>query len=326
LDGKKRPLKGVIHAATLYADGLAAEMSIEQFASAVRVKADGAAALDAATRALAAAGRALDFFILYSSATTLLGNPGQANYVAANAAVEAIAEARAKDGLPALAVAWGPIADTGALQRQAAVAEHLERHLGRPAMPPRKALDLLDGLWASGEPSPVVLDVDWRALSVRSLAPARFEAVAPSRDNEGGADFLALIADLEEADARDVLAELIAEKVAEVLGMTTDAIDMTRPVADLGLDSLMGMELKLGLEERIGVDLPPMLLAEGGSVNRIAEKVTAQLRSGGLKATTQERTVVDATLRQHAEALDPEALDEAITTFRKDDSRKRLLS
>jgi len=122
------------------------------------------------------------------------------------------------------------------------------------------------------------------------------------------------------------LAELIAEKVAEVLGMTTDAIDMTRPVADLGLDSLMGMELKLGLEERIGVDLPPMLLAEGGSVNRIAEKVTAQLRSGGLKATTQERTVVDATLRQHAEALDPEALDEAITTFRKDDSRKRLLS
>ena len=326
LDGKKRPLKGVIHAATLYADGLAAEMSIEQFASAVRVKADGAAALDAATRALAADGRALDFFILYSSATTLLGNPGQANYVAANAAVEAIAEARAKDGLPALAVAWGPIADTGALQRQAAVAEHLERHLGRPAMPPRKALDLLDGLWASGEPSPVVLDVDWRALSVRSLAPARFEAVAPSRDNEGGADFLALIADLEEADARDVLAELIAEKVAEVLGMTTDAIDMTRPVADLGLDSLMGMELKLGLEERIGVDLPPMLLAEGGSVNRIAEKVTAQLRSGGLKATTQERTVVDATLRQHAEALDPEALDEAITTFRKDDSRKRLLS
>jgi len=228
--------------------------------------------------------------------------------------------------LPALAVAWGPIADTGALQRLAAVAEHLERHLGRPAMPPRKALDLLDGLWASGEPSPVVLDVDWRALSVRSLAPARFEAVAPSRDNEGGADFLALIADLEEADARDVLAELIAEKVAEVLGMTTDAIDMTRPVADLGLDSLMGMELKLGLEERIGVDLPPMLLAEGGSVNRIAEKVTAQLRSGGLKATTQERTVVDATLRQHAEALDPEALDEAITTFRKDDSRKRLLS
>jgi acyl transferase domain-containing protein/NADPH:quinone reductase-like Zn-dependent oxidoreductase/short-subunit dehydrogenase/acyl carrier protein len=326
LDGKRRPLKGVIHAAALYADGLAAEMSIEQFASAIRVKADGAAALDAATRGLAADGRALDFFILYSSATTLLGNPGQANYVAANAALEAIAEARAKDGLPALTVAWGPIADTGALKRNAAVSEHLERHLGRPPMPPRRALDLLDGLWASGAPAPTVLDVDWRALSPRSLAPARFEAVAPTRENDGGVDFLELIADLEEADARDVVAEVIAEKVAEVLGMTADSIDLAKPVADLGLDSLMGMELKLGLEERIGVELPPMLLAEGASVNRIAEKVTAQLRSGGMKATTRERNVVDATLRQHAGALDPEALDEAITTFRKDDSRKRLLS
>lgn len=326
LNGKRRPLKGVIHAAAQYADGLAAEMSVEQFASAIRVKADGAAALDAATRGLADEGAALDFFILYSSATTMLGNPGQANYVAANAALEAIARSRAADGLPALAVCWGPIANTGALRRQAAVADHLERYLGRPAMAPGRALNLLDGLWASGEPAPIVLDVDWRVLGGRSLTPARFKNVAPTRENEGGADFTTLIADLDEADARDVVAELIAEKVAEVLGMTTDSIDFTRPVADLGLDSLMGMELKLGLEDRIGVDLPPMLLAEGGSVNRIAEKVTAQLRSGGQKATTRERTVVDATLRQHAEAIDPEALDEAITTFRKDDSRRRLLS
>lgn len=326
IDGKRQPLKGVIHAAALYADGLAAEMSVEQFASVLRAKADGAVALDIATRTLAADGKKLDFMILYSSVTTALGNPGQANYVAANAAVEAIARARKADGLPAMAVAWGPIKDTGALQRNAAVAEHLERYLGRPAMAPQAALNLLDGLWASGEAVPIVLDIDWRSLGGHSLSPARFAKVAPARDQDGGGDFIALIADLDEADARDVVAEMIAEKVAEVLGMTPDAIDLARPVADLGLDSLMGMELKLGLEERLGVDLPPMLLAEGGSVNRIAEKVLTQLRTGAGGATTQERTVVDATLRQHAEALDPEAMDEAITAFRKDDSRKRLLS
>ncbi|MEQ9123002.1 MAG: SDR family NAD(P)-dependent oxidoreductase, partial [Alphaproteobacteria bacterium] len=127
---KRLPLRGVVHSADYYADGMASEMTAESFAAAVRVKADGAAALDAATRAMAGAGRPIDFLVLYSSATTVLGNPGQANYVAGNAADEAIAAARQADGLPGMAVAWGPIRDTGALHRQAAVAAHLERQLG----------------------------------------------------------------------------------------------------------------------------------------------------------------------------------------------------
>lgn len=323
LDRKRMPLKGVVHAAAVYADGVAAEMSLEAFRQAVAVKADGAVALDAATRDLD-----LDFFILYSSATTVLGNPGQANYVAGNAAVEAVARARQAAGLPAMAVAWGPIKDTGALKRQSAVAEHLERQLGRPAMAPGAALDLLDRLWASGEAAPVVLDVDWRALGQRARSMARFGRVAPAGDSEGGDDFVQLIAGLDEADARDVVAELIAERVAEVLGMAPDQVDLARPVADLGLDSLMGMELKLSLEERIGVELPTMLLAEGGSVMRIAEKVTRQLRAGaatGGGGDERARDEIDRTLRQHAESLDPDDVEDAISSFRQDSERRRLL-
>jgi len=326
IDAKNRPLKGVVHAAARYADGLAAEMTPESVRAAVSVKADGAAALDAASRILAAEGRALDFFVLYSSATTVLGNPGQANYVAGNAAAEAIARDRRRDGFPAMAVGWGPIRDTGALQRQASVAAHLERQLGRPAMAPQAALDLLDPLWASGEAAPAVLDVDWRALGPRMRSAARFERVAPKDSDEDSADFIRLISGMDEADARDVVAELIAEKVAEVLGMTPDQVDVARPVADLGLDSLMGMELKLGLEERLGVDLPAMLLAEGASVARIAEKVTLQLRSGAGVRDDRTHDEVDRTLQQHAESLDPEAVEEAITTFRQDSERRRLLS
>lgn len=326
VDSARRPLRGVIHAAAVYADGIAAEMSLAAFRRAVSVKADGAAALDRATRAMAASGRPLDFFILYSSATTALGNPGQANYVAGNAAVEGLARARQADGLPAMAVAWGPISATGALKRQAAVEEHLERQLGRPAMQPEAALDLLDSLWASGEAAPIVLDIDWRLLSQRMRGAARFARVAPAVEGEDGSDFLQLIADLEEADARDVVAELIAERVADVLGMDADQVDVSRPVADLGLDSLMGMELKLGLEERIGVELPAMLLAEGASVSRIAEKVTNQLRAGAGLRDDRARSEADKALRQHAETLDPEAVEDAISSVQQEGERRRLLS
>lgn len=326
IDGKRRPLRGVIHAAAIYADGIAAEMSLADFRRAVAVKADGAAALDRAVRQLEKEGRALDFFVLYSSATTALGNPGQANYVAGNAAVEAIARDRQADGLPAMAVAWGPIRGTGALGRHAAIEEHLERQLGRPAMAPLEALDLLDGLWASGDAAPIVLDIEWRSLSKRMRNAARFARVAPARENDDGSDFVQLIIDLEEADARDVVAELIAERVAAVLGMEADQVDVSRPVADLGLDSLMGMELKLSLEERIGVELPAMLLAEGASVARIAEKVTNQLRAGAGVRDDRARSEADKTLRQHAESLDPEAVEDAISSVRQSGERRRLLS
>ena len=108
--------------------------------------------------------------------------------------------------------------------------------------------------------------------------------------------------------------------------MAPDQVDVTRPVSDLGLDSLMGMELKLSLEERIGVELPAMAIAEGGSVARIAEKVTTQLRAGADSKTDRTRNEVDETLRRHATSLDPEAVDDAITTFRQTDERRRLLS
>lgn len=326
IDGKRRPLKGVVHAAAVYADGLAAEMSRAQFARALAVKADGAANLDAALRGLWAGGAGPDFFLIYSSATVVLGNPMQANYVAGNAAAEAIARTARADGLPVTAIAWGPLKATGALARQAGVEEHLERQLGRPAMAPAAALDLLDDLWTAGEAAPIVLDVDWRALSRQATGPARFDLVRPAVDAAESADFARVIAGMDEADARDVVAELLAEQVAHVLGMTPDQVDVARPVADLGLDSLMAMELKLSLEERLGLELPAMLLAEGASVTRIAERVTTMVRAGAGIGDDKARGVAERTLRRHAEALNVEALDEAISNYREDDGRARLLS
>ncbi|MBR0678675.1 SDR family NAD(P)-dependent oxidoreductase, partial [Roseomonas alkaliterrae] len=119
------PLRGVVHAAAAYADGAASGMDAARFAAALGPKLAAAEALDRLT-----AEDPLHLFLLFSSATTAFGNPGQANYVAANAAIEAIARRRHAEGRPALAVGWGPIADAGLLAREAATAEALERRTG----------------------------------------------------------------------------------------------------------------------------------------------------------------------------------------------------
>jgi NAD(P)-dependent dehydrogenase (short-subunit alcohol dehydrogenase family) len=119
------PLRGVVQAAAIFADAAAARQDSASFARVLAPKLAVAEALEALTIK-----DPLHLFLLFSSATTAFGNPGQANYVAANAALEGIARRRQAEGKPALAVGWGPIADAGVLTRQSAASEKLERLIG----------------------------------------------------------------------------------------------------------------------------------------------------------------------------------------------------
>lgn len=111
---RTHPIKGIVHAAMVLDDALIANLDAKRIATVLRPKVDGAANLDRLTR-----GDRLDYFLMYSSVTTLFGNAGQAAYVAANAYLEGLAQQRRADGLPALAVRWGAIGDTGVLARNA---------------------------------------------------------------------------------------------------------------------------------------------------------------------------------------------------------------
>jgi NAD(P)-dependent dehydrogenase (short-subunit alcohol dehydrogenase family) len=157
------PLKGVIHAAMVLDDALIANLDQDRFADVMRPKIDGAANLDRLTR-----GATLDYFVLFSSATTVIGHPGQANYVAANAYLESLARGRVAEGLPALAVAWGAIEDVGYLARKADVREKLSRRLGQAGITAREALDALGRLLVETDgrrqtAALVVAPVDWSA-------------------------------------------------------------------------------------------------------------------------------------------------------------------
>lgn len=265
------PIRGVVHAAAAFADGAAATMDAARFARVLAPKLDGARHLDALTR-----GDALDLFLLFSSATTVFGNPGQANYVAANAGLEAIARRRRTEDLPALAVGWGPIADAGVLARDAATAATLERRTGVSAMPAQEALAALPALLAAGVAVAHVARIGWGALSAALpiLAEPAYGEVRAARDGAAeGVDLRAELRALPPDEARARLLALAQEEIARILRLPPEAVAADAPVAGLGLDSLGGLELRMALERRIGTQVPLAAVTEDLTIAVLANRM-----------------------------------------------------
>ncbi|MYU19329.1 SDR family NAD(P)-dependent oxidoreductase, partial [Streptomyces sp. SID8361] len=148
------PLTAVVHAAGVLDDGVLESLTPERFASVLRAKADAALALDELTRDLD-----LSAFVLFSSTSGTVGAAGQANYAAANAFLDALAERRRAEGLPATSIAWGPWAAGGM-----AADEALEQRMRRAGMPPMDAdlaIDALQRALDLGDAAVTVADVEW---------------------------------------------------------------------------------------------------------------------------------------------------------------------
>ena len=157
------PLKSIVHAAMVLDDALINNFNRERNRPVIDVKVKGAAVLDRLTRA-----DALDHFILFSSATTLVGNPGQANYVAANGYLEGLARARRLEGLPGLAIGFGAIADKGYLAQNTDVNDLLSKRIGKTALKAQAALDQVEN-YIRSDPGTVdaavamISELDWAA-------------------------------------------------------------------------------------------------------------------------------------------------------------------
>ncbi|MGC9163168.1 MAG: SDR family NAD(P)-dependent oxidoreductase [Thiomonas sp.] len=305
------PLRGVIHAAMVLDDALLPNLDAARFARVLSAKLGGALNLHAVTREAP-----LDFFVLYSSATVMLGNPGQANYVAANAALEAFARWRRAQGLPALAVAWGPIGDVGVLTANAAARGALESRLGEAPLASAQALAALERLLATGAEGLAVMPMNPATLR-RSLPDAvsqrfaelwRMAGSSPAQEDE--TDLRARLAQLPPEQARQTVADLLAAEVAAILRLPADAVPRARSLHDLGLDSLMAVELGLALEKRFGVTLPAMLINDNPTVERIAERVYAGLfGEAAAEETSAQAQLVQGMAAQHAETeLDAQQL------------------
>jgi phthiocerol/phenolphthiocerol synthesis type-I polyketide synthase C len=265
-----RPIGGVVHAAGVLEDGAATALDPARFRAVLAPKLLGAENLDRLT-----AGDRLTLFLLFSSGTTAFGNPGQANYVSANAALEAIARRRRAAGRPALAVGWGPIADTGMLAADAQKSEVLHRRLGVASMTAEEALSALPALLAAGHPTPLLvrLEAGEGRLRLPIMAEPMLAALADTSGAEDAGDLRARLLAMPRAEAEAALLRLAQEEIGRILRLPPEAVGADAPVTGLGLDSLGALELRGALEARLGLQVPIAGLSEELTVGALARQI-----------------------------------------------------
>jgi acyl carrier protein len=251
-------LRGVVHAAVHLDDGLIANLTPERLRAVLRTKVDGVINLSDATE-----GHDLDLFVAYSSATTLIGSPGQGAYVAANGFLEGFMRGRRSRGKPGLAIGWGAISDVGLIARDKQLGQRLRRATGVVPMRAFEALAHLGRLLSLGEAADPVqfyagLSAGSGADKLHLLKSAAFLDLA----QPGGEARAAHAEDLgtslrgkSREEAIGIVTGVLRREVAEILRMAEGKVDLTRPLADLGLDSLMALELHMALENAIGVQI-----------------------------------------------------------------------
>jgi myxalamid-type polyketide synthase MxaB len=253
------PLKGIIHAAGILDDGSLLQLSWERFEGVMAPKVAGAWNLHQLTQDLP-----LDFFACFSSVASLLGSPGQGNYAAANAFLDGLAHYRRALGLPGLSINWGPWARTV----MAAALEHREpsklaaRSL--ELIPPEEGLNILETLLSQEINQVGVFVPHWSNLwqqfpqGLKQPFLEEFQPGAAQKKEEGPAFLLQLqAAPVEQRRSR--LTEYLRGELARVLGIGPSEVNLQKGFFDLGMDSLMAIELKNRLQNGLGCSIPSTL-------------------------------------------------------------------
>ena len=256
------PLRGIIHCAGVFEDRLLANHQWDLFANVFAPKVIGAWNLHLLTE-----DKPLDFFVLFSSVASLLGASGLSNYTAANAFLDALAHHRQRQGLAGLSINWGPWRRVGMAEAVGRQREAQWLVQGMEPMNPDEALALLSSLLQQEAAQVGVMQVDWAKFSTFSAASTFVEALMPvSGTSEEQEQRVALLPQLAAASAKQRKALLLAfvrSEVATVLGLTPaqgDSLSLSEGFFELGMDSLMSIELRNRLQIALNSTLPSTLI------------------------------------------------------------------
>ncbi|MFD7506788.1 type I polyketide synthase [Streptomyces sp. NPDC059850] len=312
-----QPLTAVMHAAGVLDDGVLDALTPQRFATVLGPKADAARQLHELTRGLE-----LSAFVLFSGIAGTLGDAGQGNYAAANAYLDALAEQRRADGLPATSVAWGRWGETG-LAAGGAIGERLDRG-GVPAMDPHAAIAALQQALDHDDTAVAVADIQWERFAqgytavrpspligelpeVRRLRETGDPAVAAASDGSPADALRQRLAGISRAEQSLVVLEVVRTNAAAALGHpTTDEVGAGRAFKELGFDSLIALELRNRLGAATGQKLPATLVFDYPTPAALAEFLCGQLVGDGGAAATPGLAELDA-LESALSVLDPES-------------------
>ncbi|WP_268874152.1 type I polyketide synthase [Streptacidiphilus melanogenes] len=279
------PLTTVVHAAGVLDDGVLDALTPERLAGVLRPKVDAAVNLDELTRGLD-----LSAFVMFSSFAGTFGGPGQANYAAANAFLDALAEQRRAAGLPATTMAWGAWAE-GGMAVDDVVTERLHRG-GVPALAPDLAIAAMQHALDRDETFSLVVDILWDrfALQYTAIRPSTLfaelpEAVKALADAEAeygeqtdSSSLRQRLAAATEGERGRLALDFVRAQVAAVLGYPdSDAVEPARAFRELGFDSLTAVELRNLLAALTGLRLPATLVFDYPNATALAELLCGEL-------------------------------------------------
>jgi acyl carrier protein len=229
------------------------------------------------------AGIDVDAFVLYSSMSALVGPAAQVGYTAANTVLDALAALRHWQGKPALSINWGSLSGGGMAEESIEVERFLE-HLGfRPIDMERAAAMLAECLVLEPRsPQVAVADMNWAAWAAANPGSTDIlrlsEPVAAARS--GAADARSLREELRalpDDQRAEVVAYILAEQLATVLGVAADTVELGVPLHDLGMDSLMGVEFTTRVLVALGMEISAVELGGSGGLRELSGRISRRL-------------------------------------------------
>jgi malonyl CoA-acyl carrier protein transacylase len=303
-----RPLKGVFHTAGSLEDGLLQKLDWKSFRKVMAAKVDGSWLLHHLTQELP-----LDVFVCFSSAVALLGNASQGNYAAANAFMDALAHYRRGQDLVGLSVNWGPWAEGGMAASLSQQLQERMRQAGFTPLTGKEGWPLLEQVLREQATQVGVMGVNWGQFFQQTPEAVRFplfQAFLPHEQQQQTAanrsTFLQLLQDAP-SDQRPILViNHVRSQIAKVIGLhSPEQIQPRQALFDLGLDSLMAVELRNSLQLSLGQRLRSTLLFDYPTLESLVTYLSQQL-----PLLRGSENVEELTGSQQPEPTSPEILAE----------------
>ncbi len=293
------PLKGIFHLAGMVDDGLLMGQTQERFEKVFRPKIDGLWNLHQISLNLP-----LDYFVCFSSMTSIWASPGQGNYAAANAFMDSLMNYRKNTGLPALSINWGPWDQIGMASRLNALSKNRMQENGLAFLLPDDAIYQFEKLLNETEAQIAIVNINWNKhlkLISKSGNPLLFDEIdeQESEQEKNKGILLQKLTDLEIENRKDYLFNYVQAEIANVLGISdSNQIALRKPLFELGLDSFMAIELKNKFEKDLNIKLNSSLLFNYPNLESIVHFLISDIIPLDFSDSEDKKIIIEDTIEK----------------------------